>query len=105
MRANRKLNIKRVIAAMEKANPSIRVSAKFNDAGRVYFDTRPKTEQELEMDAIIKALGAKKEKILELYNQIKDGAEPLCPTCNKVKGDGHTVCSDSFHAAPAYQSV
>ncbi len=52
----RKLNIKRVIRAMEKADPTLRVSMDYDEKGKVIFVKRPKTDKELKADELLKSI-------------------------------------------------
>lgn len=93
---------------MEKADPTSRVSAKYDDRGRLYFDKRPKTETEFNVEelraALVEAMAQKKAKVEELRTRLAaaEGIEPLCPTCNKVKNAEPNFCSNAFHVDPPY---
>jgi hypothetical protein len=103
----RTLKPNRVVIAMEKADPTCRVSIDYDARGRVKFVKRPKTEQELEMERMIAELTTnmqkKAESILEhakAYDRAKGALEKnkqvLCPTCDQPPSGG-PVCSNPIH--------
>jgi hypothetical protein len=107
MRLNRKLNVNRVVKAMEKADPTCRVSQTYDDRGKCKFVKRPKTEKELQMEALIadakQRIEEKSKGILEQSKWLaaSDGAfdkdkTVLCPTCDQPPS-GTPACSNPIH--------